>query len=362
MTEANIERQLPDMEERFRALETELTERLSDPEQASSKAVQQLLSEHGRLRQPVELWRQYLKLGDELAEVQQMASADGDQDSEELRTMAAEEATQIQARREQVQAELQKCLAPAGKPIADRDAVLEIRAGTGGEEATIFAADLLRMYARYAARQSWGWEPVRLSQSEAGGCREATVLVGGGCYGQLAGEAGVHRVQRVPKTESQGRVHTSTCTVAVLPQVHSDEEISLPPEDLRIDTYRASGAGGQHVNKTDSAVRVTHLPTGISVECQQDRSQGRNRTTALQILSARLLEARQQEQQREQEQQRREMIGGAKRAEKIRTYNFPQQRITDHRLKKSFYSFNEILDGDLGELLAACSETAETAQ
>lgn len=313
--------------------------------------MQSLLSEYGDLRPTVELWRQYRHACDMY---RQAAELHAETHEEEIGQLAQEEQAQWQARSQQLWGELKRLLRPVDE-LVQRDAVLEVRAGTGGEEAALFAATLLRMYARYAAVKGWDWQPVRISETESGGCREATVLVGGGSYGMLRHEGGVHRVQRVPSTDSQGRVHTSTCTVAVLPQIQQSAEQPIDPEDLRIDTFRASGAGGQHVNKTDSAVRVTHLPSGLVVECQEGRSQHRNRTMALAILQARLQDQQRQEQQAQQDQQRRDMVGSGRRAEKIRTYNFPQLRITDHRLGRSFHRLTEMLDGDLDPLLTALS-------
>lgn len=353
MDEAQLIERMTEMEQKIQALQ----EKLAKP--AAGDDMKELLSGHGRLRRPVELWQQYMHLSAELGEVKTLAAEDKD---EEVRALADEEVIRLDGERAAARAALCQLINPAREQQISRDAVLEIRAGTGGEEGAIFAADLLRMYARYAATKGWEWQPVRISRNEGGGCREAIVMIGGGSYGLLAAEAGVHRVQRVPKTEAQGRTHTSTCSVVVLPQPETPDEVELPAEDLRIDTFRASGAGGQHVNKTDSAVRITHLPSGISVECQEDRSQHRNRTLALAILSARLLQNQLEQQQEEREEQRRNMVAGAKRAEKIRTYNFARQSITDHRLKKSFHRLPEVMDGDLDELLMSYAEGYEGGQ
>lgn len=349
MTAAELAQRLREMEQRF----DELEKRMVSPQPRDD--MQALLSEYGDLRPSVELWRDYcraLEMKEQAAELGREVQEGGDAPDAELRRMAQEEYEDWQQRAEQLWRDLKVKLRP-GDDLAHRDAVLEVRAGTGGEEAALFGGALLRMYARYAVRKGWSWEPVRMSATEGGGCREATVLVGGGCYGLLRREGGVHRVQRVPATESQGRVHTSTCTVVTLPQVSEPDQVQIAPDDLRIDTFRASGAGGQHVNKTDSAVRLTHLPSGLVVECQEDRSQHRNRLHALAILQARLQDQTRQQQQDEQAQQRRDMVGSGSRAEKIRTYNFPQLRITDHRLGQSFHQLEEMLDGDLDPLLLA---------
>lgn len=323
-------------------------------EQEPGTDMRALSSEYGILRPPVELWRRYrqaVRSREGAAQwLREMERKRNSTDGEDVLQMIREEHNELRLLARDVLQKLQILLGSEDQ-WAECDVVLEVRAGAGGEEASLFAGSLLRMYARYAVLKGWSWQPVKLSETESGGCREAIVLVGGSCYHLLRHEAGVHRVQRVPATESQGRVHTSTCTVAVLPQMSQPGQLQIAPEDVRIDTFRASGAGGQHVNKTDSAVRATHLPTGMMVECQEDRSQHRNRTLALTILHARLLDQQRQEQQSEHRQQRRDMVGGGNRAEKIRTYNFPQLRVTDHRLGKSFHRLSEILDGDLDGML-----------
>ena len=361
----NSERQtlrerLQEMVERYEQVQARMNQKLADdPEAAASQEVRQMIVELGRLQRPVNLFKQHGGQGEELRNAREvLAEAEGS--DEEMQTLARQEIERLQAERDETEAQLRALLPATGDDWAGRDAVLEIRAGTGGDEAALFAADLLRMYQRLAARRGWQWDMVHFAPSEHDGCREAIVLLEkSGCYGALASEAGVHRVQRVPKTEAQGRVHTSTCTVAVLPLADAPEEVALNPEDLRVDTFRASGAGGQHVNKTDSAVRITHLPTGIVVECQDDRSQHRNRAMAMAILSARLLQERRQQQEEERGEQRRSMIGGAQRAEKIRTYNFPQQRITDHRLQRNFHRLSEVMEGDVDELLAAFADDSD---
>ena len=254
---------------------------------------------------------------------------------------------------ERLEAELQKSLLPKD-PNDDRNIFLEIRAGTGGDESALFAGDLFRMYTRYAERQRWEIEIISESHSELGGYKEVIVrLAGQGAYSRLKFESGGHRVQRVPETEAQGRIHTSACTVAVLPEADKIDDVVLNPAELRIDTFRASGAGGQHVNKTDSAIRVTHLPTGIVVECQDSRSQHKNREKALSVLAARIRDKQVSEQQAKTASTRKTLIGSGDRSQRIRTYNFPQGRITDHRINLTLYKIERMMDGDLDELLDA---------
>ncbi len=269
----------------------------------------------------------------------------------ELRDLAAEELAAAQARSSELEAELQRLLLPRD-PDDTRNVFLEIRAGTGGAEAALFAADLQRMYLRYAERQGWRVEEVSASEGEHGGYKELILrVVGDGAYARLKFESGAHRVQRVPETESQGRIHTSACTVAVLAEAEEVDAIEVNPADLRIDTYRASGAGGQHVNKTDSAVRVTHLPTGIVVECQDERSQHKNRARALALLRARLLASEREAQAAATAATRKLLVGSGDRSERIRTYNFPQGRLTDHRINLTLYKLGEILEGDLDQVV-----------
>ncbi|MEQ4617231.1 MAG: peptide chain release factor 1 [Corticimicrobacter sp.] len=269
----------------------------------------------------------------------------------ELKDMAQEELLAGRERLEQLDSELQILLLPRD-PDDGRGVFLEIRAGTGGDESALFSGDLLRMYTRYAEQQGWRVELMSESPSELGGYREVIVrLDGEGVYGQLKFESGAHRVQRVPATESQGRIHTSACTVAVMPEADEASDIVINTNDLRIDTFRASGAGGQHVNKTDSAVRITHLPTGLVVECQDDRSQHRNRDKAMQVLAARLKDKEQRERQSKEAAQRKSLVGSGDRSERIRTYNFPQGRLTDHRINLTLYKLQQIMDGDMSELI-----------
>jgi len=278
-----------------------------------------------------------------------------DADSD-MRALGQQEIAAIQRLIEQRTAELQRLLLPRD-PHDERNIFLEIRAGTGGDEAAIFAGDLLRMYSRYAEAQGWQIEALTESPGEHGGYREVICrIVGRGVFSRLKFESGTHRVQRVPATEAQGRIHTSTVTVAILPELDEIDKVEINPTDLRVDTYRSSGAGGQHVNKTDSAVRITHLPTGIVVECQDERSQHKNRSRAMALLAARLLAAEQAKQLSAQAQSRKLQVGSGDRSERIRTYNFPQGRVTDHRIDLTLYRLPAIMDGDLDELLQALSQ------
>jgi peptide chain release factor 1 len=271
----------------------------------------------------------------------------------EMKELALAEQESASADMARLEVELQRALLPKD-PNDDKNLFLEIRAGTGGDESALFAADLFRMYSRYAERQRWKVEVVSRSESDLGGFREIIARVeGNGAYSKLKFESGGHRVQRVPVTETQGRIHTSACTVAVMPEADELVDIDINPADLRIDTFRASGAGGQHINKTDSAVRITHIPTGIVVECQDDRSQHRNKAQALSVLAARINDAKQREQQQKIASQRKSLIGSGDRSERIRTYNFPQGRITDHRINLTLYKIDAIMDGDLDELVGA---------
>ena len=268
----------------------------------------------------------------------------------DMKALAEEETHVARARMESIESDLQRLLLPKD-PNDDRNIFLEVRAGTGGDESGLFAGDLLRMYMRFAERHRWTTEMISESPSDLGGYKEAIVrIVGAGAYSKLKFESGGHRVQRVPETEAQGRIHTSACTVAVLPEADEINEIKIDPTEIRIDVYRASGAGGQHVNKTESAVRITHLPTGIVVECQDDRSQHKNRERAMKILAARIMDQRTREQQAKEASTRKSLIGSGDRSERIRTYNFPQGRVTDHRINLTLYKIDQIMDGDLDEL------------
>jgi peptide chain release factor 1 len=282
-----------------------------------------------------------------------VAAARGMLADAEMKALAEEEIESAQARMAALEDDLQKALLPRD-PNDDKNLFLEIRAGTGGEESALFAGDLYRMYSRYAERQGWKVEQVSASESDLGGYKEVIVrIVGNGAFSKLKFESGGHRVQRVPETEAQGRIHTSACTVAVLPEVDEVGDVDINPADLRIDTFRASGAGGQHINKTDSAVRITHIPTGIVVECQDDRSQHRNKAQAMSVLAARIKDAQVREQQQQIASTRKSLIGSGDRSERIRTYNFPQGRVTDHRINLTLYKLQMVMDGDLGELVGA---------
>jgi peptide chain release factor 1 len=293
------------------------------------------------------LYAEYVGAGRDVEAAQEML-ADAD-----MKEFAQEEIASAKARMETLEKELQRMLLPKD-PNDERNIFLEIRAGTGGDESALFAGDLLRMYTRYAERQRWQVEMVSESPSELGGYREVIVrIVGFGAYSRLKFESGGHRVQRVPATETQGRIHTSACTVAVMPEADEIGDVDINPADLRIDTFRASGAGGQHINKTDSAVRITHLPSGIVVECQDDRSQHKNKAQAMKVLATRLKDVQMRKQQAEEAATRKSLIGSGDRSERIRTYNFPQGRMTDHRINLTLYKLDFIMDGDLDELTGA---------
>ncbi len=306
-----------------------------------------LSQEYAQLEPLARAWAEYQGLDEE----QLAAEAMLEDEDPEMRQLARDELARIEARREALERELLRLLVPPD-PHDQANVFLEIRAGTGGDEAALFAGDLMRMYTRYAEAKGWRVEIMSASPGEHGGYKEVILRIQGrGVYARLKFESGVHRVQRVPETESQGRIHTSAATVAVLPEVEDIETVDIDPADLRIDTFRASGAGGQHVNKTDSAVRITHLPTGIVVECQDERSQHKNRARALALLQARLLARERERRQREQAATRRDLVGSGDRSERIRTYNFPQGRVTDHRINLTLYKLEQILEGDLDLLI-----------
>ncbi|MFN7725404.1 MAG: peptide chain release factor 1 [Rubrivivax sp.] len=274
-------------------------------------------------------------------------------DDADMAEMAREEISAAEADLQRLHAELQTALIPRD-PDDERNAFVEVRAGTGGDESALFAGDLVRMYTRYFEKQGWRTEVLSASDAELGGYKEMVLRVeGDGVFGRLRFESGGHRVQRVPATESQGRIHTSACTVAVMPEPDEAEEVQLNPADLRIDTFRASGAGGQHVNKTDSAIRVTHLPTGLVAECQDDRSQHRNKAKALAVLAARLREKERSERAAKEAATRKGLVGSGDRSDRIRTYNFPQGRLTDHRINLTLYKLGAVMDGDLDDVLNA---------
>ncbi len=284
---------------------------------------------------------------------------DGDED---IREMAQEEIKSGQAHKDELELELQKLLLPRD-PNDSRNVFLEIRAGAGGDEAAIFSGDLYRMYARYAESRNWKLEVISERSGDHGGYKELiTRVIGTDVYASLKFESGAHRVQRVPETESQGRVHTSACTVAILPEPEAVDEIDINKADLRVDTYRASGAGGQHVNKTDSAVRLTHLPSGIVVECQDERSQHKNRARAMSLLQAKLLSSAQDKATQQQADERKSLVGTGDRSDRIRTYNYPQGRITDHRINLTLYKLNEVMEGDLGAVIEALGQEYQADQ
>jgi len=273
------------------------------------------------------------------------------EDDKEMREMAKEELSEAQESVEELELILQKLLLPKD-PNDQRNLFLEIRAGAGGDEAALFAGDLYRMYTRYAEGRRWGVEIINLQESEVGGYKEVILrIVGEGAYSRLKFESGGHRVQRVPETESQGRVHTSACTVAIMPEADELDQIDINPADLRVDTFRASGAGGQHVNKTDSAIRITHLPTGIVVECQEQRSQHKNRAQAMSVLQSRIMSEQQDKIDSEQAETRKLQVGSGDRSERIRTYNYPQGRMTDHRINLTLYKLSEVMGGDLEQVI-----------
>jgi peptide chain release factor 1 len=315
-----------------------------------------LSREHAEIAPVVSRYGEWQQAERDLASAQELAS------DPEMKGLAEEEAKAAQAKMDLLEDELQTALLPRD-PNDVRNVFLEIRAGTGGDESALFAGDLFRMYARFAERNRWKVEMISESQGDMGGFKEViSRIAGDGVYGRLKFESGGHRVQRVPETEAQGRIHTSACTVAVLPEADPIADITINPADIRIDTFRASGAGGQHVNKTDSAVRVTHLPTGIVVECQDDRSQHRNRAQAMSVLASRLLDKERTERQQKEAATRKSLIGSGDRSERIRTYNFPQGRVTDHRINLTLYKIEQIMDGDLFELTQALAQEFQAEQ
>lgn len=306
-----------------------------------------LSREHAEISALADLYQRFRQAEQDAAAAREMAGDPA------MRGFADEEMKTAREEMERVDRELQKQMLPKD-PNDERNLFLEIRAGTGGDESALFAGDLLRMYTRYAERQGWQVELISESPSELGGYKEVIVrVIGHGAYSRLKFESGTHRVQRVPATEAQGRIHTSACTVAVLPEADELDAVVLNPAELRIDTYRASGAGGQHVNKTESAIRITHLPTGIVVECQDSRSQHKNREKAMGVLAARIRDRQQREQQAKTASARKTLVGSGDRSERIRTFNFPQGRVTDHRINLTLYKIDRIMDGELDEVLAA---------
>ncbi len=315
-----------------------------------------LSREHAEVSAVVALYEHYRQAERDAEEAREMAA------DASMKAYAEDELKKARAAMERLEAELQKALLPRD-PNDDRNIFVEVRAGTGGDESSLFAGELFRMYVRYAERHGWQVELISESPSELGGYKEVIARIAGqGAYSRLKFESGGHRVQRVPETEAQGRIHTSACTVAVLPEADAVDAVVLNPAELRIDTFRASGAGGQHVNKTESAIRVTHLPTGIVVECQDSRSQHKNREKALGVLAAKIRDKQVREQQAKTASTRKSLIGSGDRSERIRTYNFPQGRVTDHRINLTLYKIDRIMDGELDELIDALSAEQQAEQ
>ncbi len=340
---AHYLKKLDDVERRFE----ELTQKLADPGVVSDReSYTKVAREHAELSEIVETYRKYKKV---LAEREGSRELLEDAD-EELAKLAREELKELDRQAEELEKKLMFLLLPKD-PNDEKNIMLEIRAGTGGEEAALFAADLFRMYSRYAERKGWAVEILDVNPTGLGGYKEIVALIKGkGAYSRLKYESGVHRVQRIPETESGGRIHTSAVTVAVLPEA-DEVDVDIRPEDLKIDTMRASGAGGQHVNKTESAVRITHIPSGIVVYCANERSQHQNRARAMQILRTRLYERKLREQEEKIQAERRSQVGSGDRSERIRTYNFPQNRVTDHRIGLTLYRLEQILDGELDDII-----------
>ena len=324
-----------------------LSEQLADPEIFNDqKKLTTTAKEHSALEDVVNVGKEYLAVLQNIEDDKSIL----DGDDAELKEIAEEELIELESRKDKLESDLKILLLPRD-PNDDKNLILEIRAGTGGDEAALFAADLFRVYTRYAERKNWKYKVMDSSDTGIGGIKEAIVSIQGkGAFGMLKYESGVHRVQRVPKTETSGRVHTSAATIAVLPEAE-DVDIEVNDSDLKIDTYRASGAGGQHVNKTESAIRITHIPTGLVVTCQDESSQHKNRAAALKVLKSRLLASEQEKVAAERAAERRSLVSTGDRSAKIRTYNFPQGRVTDHRINFTSYKLNEILDGDITEVI-----------
>ncbi|MFP3959324.1 MAG: peptide chain release factor 1 [Spirochaetaceae bacterium] len=337
------------MEEKLRELEAryeELQQQIADPAiHKQPDRYKQLMQEHAHLSEVVAAYEEYRRTRDALAETRDLVEQEGDPD---MKAMAREELEKLEEQEQTLETQLKLLLVPRD-PLDGKDTIVEIRAGTGGDEASLFAADLYRMYSRYAERNGWKIEVMDQSPTEVGGFKEIIFSVAGkGVYGNLKYESGVHRVQRVPTTESGGRIHTSAVTVAVLPEAE-DTDIRISNEDLRIDVFRSSGPGGQSVNTTDSAVRITHIPTGTVVSCQDEKSQHKNKAKALRVLKARLYEAEEQRKRRERDSARKNQIGSGDRSERIRTYNFPQNRVTDHRINLTLYKLDQFIQGEIDE-------------
>lgn len=336
---------LDEIEKKFKHLESVLADpnALKDPERYKKYA-----KEHAELARIVQTYQEYKKLEKELEESKELLK----EKDEELKALAKEEIARLKEKIAEKEKELKISLLPKD-PNDEKNIILEIRAGTGGEEAALFAAELFKMYSKYAERKGWRVEILSSHFTGLGGVKEIIALIEGkGAYSRLKYESGVHRVQRVPETESQGRIHTSAVTVAILPEAE-EIDVTIDPKDLKIEVFRASGPGGQHVNVTDSAVRITHIPTGIVVQCQDERSQHKNKAKAMKILRARLLEKKRQEQEEQIAKERRSQIGSGDRSERIRTYNFPQGRVTDHRIGLTLYRLEDVLEGNLDEIIDA---------
>jgi peptide chain release factor 1 len=349
------------LEPKLRELESiydEIEKKMADPAVASNiKEMQDLSKKHSELEDVVTDYRRYKKVQQEIADAKELLGGS----DHELAELAKMEIEEKQPQLAQIEEQLRIALLPKD-PNDDKDVIMEIRAGTGGDEASLFAADLFRMYSRYVERQGWKLEIVDSNETEVGGYKEVVFQIHGhGVYSQLKYESGVHRVQRVPVTEAGGRIHTSAATVVVMPEAE-DIDIEIRPEDLKIDTYRSSGAGGQHVNMTDSAVRITHLPTGLVVTCQDERSQIKNRAKALQVLKTRLYDMEAEKKRQEESAERKGMIGSGDRSERIRTYNYPQNRVTDHRIGLTLYKLEAMMDGDLYEMIKALVMAEQAAK
>ena len=334
----------------------ELNIKISDPEVISNQSEwKKLMKEHADIEDIVEKYREYKKTEKSIEELKEMLN------DKEMHDLAQAELDELKEKLPTIEEELKLLLLPKD-PNDDKNVIMEIRGGAGGEESSLFAADLFRMYSMYAEKKKWKFEVMNLNETELGGIKEATIMITGkGAYSRLKFESGVHRVQRVPETETSGRIHTSTATVAVLPEV-DDVEIEINPTDLKVDTFRSSGAGGQHINKTESAIRITHIPTGVVVECQTERSQIQNRESAMKMLRSKLYEAELEKQNSELAAARRSQVGSGDRSEKIRTYNFPQGRITDHRIGLSMFQVDEFMNGNIDEMIDALNAADRAAK
>ncbi len=349
MMNESLIKKLDTLSERYE----EVSNLLSDPDIISDQnKFRELSKEYSTLEPIQKAYTEFCEANQAIADADEMLASGDD----ELKELAEMEKVDAEETIERLNTELQLLLLPKD-PNDDNNVFLEIRAGTGGDEAGIFAGDLFRMYSKYAESQRWQMEILSESRAEHGGYnRIITRVIGTGAYSKLKFESGAHRVQRVPETESQGRVHTSAATVAIMPEVELVDDYNISPADLRIDTFRASGAGGQHVNKTDSAIRITHIPTGVVVECQDERSQHKNKARAMSLLQAKLLDAEKAKQQAEQTEMRRDLVGTGDRSDRIRTYNFPQGRVTDHRINLTLYKLSEVMEGDLNQIITPLTQ------